>query len=1042
MRNFSAIFIRRPIATILLSIGILIGGLVAYQFLPVSPLPSIDIPAIVVFAGRPGADPETMASSIAAPLERHLGEIPGVAELTSINTIGSTSIVILFDIARNIDSAGHDVQEAINAATADLPSDLPIRPYYRKFNPAAAPILTIALTSDTLSPAAIYDAADSILGQRLSQIDGVAQVQVNGAEKPAVRVQLDPAALAAAGLSAQDVVTTIRAANTDGALGGFEGPRRSETIGLNNQISKAIDYRPLVIKSSNGATVRLEDVARVIDGVANVRLYASMDNKPAILLTVSKTIDANIIETVDRIKAALPLLQTWMPPGIKLTLLSDRTNTIRASVDDIEITLGITIALVLLVVMLFMRRLVPTLAAGCTVPLSLAGTLAGMWFCGFALDNFSLMALTISVGFVVDDAIVMIENIVRFVERGMTPMQAALAGSKQIGFTVMSISISLVAVFIPILFMGGLLGRLFHEFATTLTMAIAISALVSLTLTPMICGQFMQVSPPRETWWSRIDRGVDRGFRAMARLYGNTLGWGLDHRWLMLMVTLSTIVLTVFLWIAVPKGFLPTQDTGLIQANTVADPDISFSAMEARQSASIDVILADPAVEGVGSTIGVSNGFVSLNRGQLTVSLKPFAERGITSEEVIARLRPKLRALAGIETYPYSAQDLRMGGRSGSDNQFVLLSPDLAELRDWTRKLEDKLRTMPDVLDVNSDQDRLAPQANVVIDREAAARLGVAVADIDNLLNNAFSQRQISIIYTDRNQYRVVMETMPSLQRTPAALDRLLVKSSGGAKVPLRSVVKFEMGSAPLTVHHQGQFPAATIYFNLPTGAPVGPALEAVQKAADDLGMPDSIHTAFAGNARYFAQSLSSEPLLIVAAFLAIYIVLGVLYESLRQPVTILSTLPSAGLGALVALLVTGTELSVMGIIGILLLMGIVKKNAIMLVDFALEEERTNGLAPRAAIHAACLERFRPIMMTTLAAIFGALPLALAYGTGAELRRPLGVSIIGGLLVSQALTLYTTPVIYLLMQGRKRGTGKAGEMAARIRSPHEQTPAE
>jgi len=1020
MRNFSETFIRRPVASFLLAIGLLIAGFVSYQFLPVSPLPSIDIPVIVVFASRPGADPETMAASIASPLERHLGEIAGVTELTSVNAIGNTTIIILFDISRNIDSAGHDVQAAINAATADLPSDLPIRPFYRKVNPAAAPIMTIALTSDTLSPAAIYDAADSILGQRLSQIEGVAQVQVNGAEKPAVRVRLDPAALAAAHLSGQDVFNTIRAANTDGPVGGFEGDARAETIGLNNQISVASEYRPLVIKSSGNAHVRLEDVAQVIDGVANVRLFASLDRKPAILLSVTKTVDANIIETVERIKASLPLLQSWMPPDIKLTILSDRTETIRASVGDVEITLVITIVLVLLVVLLFMRRAVPTIAAGVTVPLSIAGTLVAMWFFGFALDNFSLMALTISVGFVVDDAIVMIENIVRLVERGMTPMQAALAGSRQIGFTVMSISISLVAVFIPVLFMGGLLGRLFHEFATTLTMAIGISALVSLTLTPMICGQFMSVKPAKVTRWSRIGDGVDRGFRAVARFYGNTLGWGLDHRWLMLVVTLSTIVATVFLWIAVPKGFLPTQDTGLIQGVTVADPDISFDAMRAREATVLDVLLADPAVSGIGSTIGVSSGFASLNRGQLTIGLKPFRERGATSEEVIARLRPKLRAIAGIETYLWSAQDLRGGGRSGSDNQFVLLGSDLGALRDWTRKLEDKLRTVPGVLDVNSDQDRSAPQANVVIDRAAASRLGVAVADIDNVLNNAFSQRQISIIYTDRNQYRVVEETLPSLQRDPDALNRLRVVGTGGVQVPLGSVVKLEMGTAPLTVTHQGQFPAATINFNTPAGAPLGPTLEAVQQAATDLLIPESIHTEFAGNAKYLMQSLSSEPLLIGAAFLAIYIVLGVLYESLRQPVTILSTLPSAGLGALIALLVTGTDLSVMGIIGILLLMGIVKKNAIMLVDFALEEERSHGRTPREAIHAACLERFRPIMMTTLAAIFGALPLALAFGTGSELRRPLGIAIIGGLLVSQALTLYTTPVIYLLMQGRKR----------------------
>ena len=1014
--GFSAIFIARPVATILLAIGLFLAGSLAYQFLPVAALPSIDIPTIVVFASRPGADPETIANSVAAPLERRLGEIGGVTEITSISSIGHTSIIIQFDLARDINSAGSDVMTAINAASADLPADLPIRPYYRKFNPAEAPIMTLALSSATLSTAKIYDAADTILVQRLSRADGVAQVLINGADKPAIRVRLDPVRLAAAGLASQDVFNAIRGANVLAPMGGFQTPDTAETIGLNGQISQAEELAPLIVRGGATGNVRLSDVGTVINGSADSRIAAWNGTRSAVLLTVKKEAGANVIDTVDGIKKLMPRLMAWLPPDIHVTVISDRTTTIRASVHDVRTTLLISIALVLLVVLIFMRRLVATAAAAVTVPLSICGTLVGMWFLGFQIDNFSLMALTISVGFVVDDAIVMIENIVRLMERGETPMRAALLGARQIGFTVMSITLSLVAVFIPLIFMGGILGRLFHEFAMTLTMAILISAVVSLTMTPMICGRFLRpgTAGERHGW---IWRAIDWVINGTTLFYARTLAWALRHQWLPLMVTVLTIVLTFKLYSIVPKGFMPEQDTGVLVGSTLADPGISFKAMSDRQRAAVAVVLADPAVESVGSWIGVSQGWNSMNRGWFDVSLKPLAERKVSSEQVIERLRGSLRRVGGIQTFLYAAQDLRGGGRQGgSQYQYAIIAPDVGELREWALKLEDRIKQIPGLADVTSDQDLAGPQVNVVIDRDAAARLGVSTVAIDNALNNAYSQRQLSTIYTQRNQYKVVLEIDPALQVDPSLLDRIYVGSTSGTQVPLSQVARFDRGTSTLAVRHQGQYPAATISFNLRPGYALSDAQKAVEQATLELRLPDEVRTEFAGNAQFLQKSLSTLPVLIAAALISIYIVLGVLYESWLHPLTIMSTLPSAGVGALLALLITGTDLTIMGDIGIILLMGIVKKNAIMMIDFALEAERKRALTPLEAIQEACLVRFRPIMMTTLAALFGAFPLAFAFGTGAELRQPLGISIIGGLLVSQVLTLYTTPVVWLALE--------------------------
>jgi hydrophobe/amphiphile efflux-1 (HAE1) family protein len=1011
--NFSYPFIRRPIGTTLMAIGLFLTGAVAYDFLPVASLPSVEFPTISISASRPGADPNIMAATVAAPLERQLGTIAGITEMTSTSSTGTSRISVQFDLSRSIEGAARDVQAALNAALTDLPGDMPTLPTFRKANPAAAPILILALTSKTMQGSAIYDAADSIIVQRLSQVDGVADVTVAGSEQPAIRVRVDPARLAAMGLAMEDVRTAIANSNAQGPLGTFDGGKRAVSIGINDQLREPADYDPIVVKTVNGNVIRLSTVATITPSVRNSRSAGWYNRDPSVLLIITKQADANVIDTVDRIYELLPELRQWIPAGLDISVLTDRTQTIRASVRDMQITLAATAVLVMLVVFLFLRRTAATVAAGITVPLSLAGTCAAMWAAGFSIDNLSLMALAVCIGFVVDDAIVMIENMFRFMEKGYSPLAAALRGAKQIGFTVVSISVSLIAAFTPLLFMGGIVGRLFREFSVTLCFAIAVSTVMSLSVTPMICAYFVKQPPHKNATW--LDRWVEGALSRLVGFYDRTLTFMLAHRTLGLVVFVATIALTVGLFIKIPKGYFPQDDTGLIFGGTQASTDISYEAMLQLQLQAMDVVLADPAVAGLGSSIGASAFGGSVNRGRLFISLKPLAERNNTpTQAVIGRLRTKLSSIAGIRVFMFPAQDLRMGARqSDSSYQFTLWSADIDALQTWVPKVLDRVKTLADLTDVNTDREQGGLQANIVIDRAAAARLGVRVQDIDNALNDAFSQRQISTIYTQRNQYRVILEVDKKYQRDPADLAQLYVPGNGSNQVALSSVAKVERGIAPLVVNHQGQFPAVTITYNIKTGVAIEDATAALSQAVAELHMPDTIHADFAGDVKAFQQSSSAQPLLLLAALIAVYIVLGILYESLVHPLTIISTLPSAGLGALLALQVSGTELTVIAFIGIILLIGIVKKNGIMMVDFALEGERQRGLSPAEAIHEACLARFRPILMTTLAALLGAVPLVIASGPGSELRRPLGITIIGGLLVSQILTLYTTPVIYL-----------------------------
>jgi multidrug efflux pump len=1027
--SFSQPFIERPIGTTLLAIGLFLVGAVAYFALPVASLPSVEFPTIRVIASLPGGDPETMASRVAAPLERRLGEIPGVTELTSVNALGSTRVTIQFAPSRSIVGAAQDVQAAINAAIADLPADMPSPPTFRKANPAAAPIIILTLTSKTLPPDKLYDVADTVVVQRLSQVEGVAEVTAAGAEQPAVRVRVNPMLLSSIGVSIDTVRKAIVDANALSPLGFIEGAKQAIAIETNAQLGmKVEEYKRIAVKTDKGDVVRLGDVADVSQGTRNARAAASFNKQPAIILNVTKSADANVIETVDRIHALLPAIKRMIPEGIDISVLSDRTTTLRASVHDMQITLGLSVALVMLVVYVFLRRPTPTIAAGITVPLSLAGTCALMWAAGFSVNNLTLMALAVSVGFVVDDAIVMIENMFRNLERGMPPLRAALEGARQIGFTVIAIGVSLIAAFIPLLFNTSLNGRLLREFSITLAFAVAVSTVVSLTVTPMICAHFIRRAPdPTPT--GRLGRIVEAVMASATRAYAASLAVALRWRFLTMLVMLATVAATVNLYIKTPKGTFPQDDTGLVIASTQAATDISFEAMSKLQEQALELVLADPAVDGAGSSVGASGWNASVNQGRMFISLKPLKERdGLTTQRVIARLRASLSDIQGLSVFFFAARDVRAGGRQGrAEYQFTFWSPNFEDLYAWVPKVVDKLKQVPGLVDVTTDRETGGLQATIKVNRQAAARLGVNIVSVNSALANAFAQRQIAILYTDRNQYRVILEVDPRFQRDPSDLNRIFVPGRAGVQVPLSSLITFERTLAPLVVNHQGPFPAVTINYGLAPDMLLADAQEAIRQAVAELRMPDSIRAEAAGDARAFEQEAALQVLLILGALIAVYIVLGVLYESLAHPLTIISTLPSAGLGALVALRLWGMELTIIAFIGIILLIGIVKKNGIMLVDFALEAERERGLDAARAIYEACLERFRPILMTTFAALLGAIPLAIAVGPGSELRRPLGITIIGGLIVSQVLTLYTTPVIYLWLDRLHRRRARGGE---------------
>ena len=1006
-------FILRPVATSLLMAAILLTGFIAYQMLPVSALPEVDYPTIQVVTFYPGASPDVTSSAITAPLERQFGELPGLNQMTSISSGGSSIITLQFVLNLNIDVAEQEVQAAINAAQTYLPPGLPAPPIYSKSNPADAPILTLAISSKNFPLSQVEDYTDTRLAQKIAQVTGVGLVTISGGQKPSIRIQVNPAKLLAYGINLDDVRSALQQTSVNQALGNFDGVHQAYEINANDQLLTSKDYQSVVVAYRNGAPVVLSDVATVIDGVENNRLAAWKNNTPAVILNIQRQPGANIIQVVDRVKKLLPQLKANLPASMDVSILTDRTTTIRASVRDVKFSLMLTVALVVMVIFLFLRNVSATIIPSVAVPLSLVGTLGVMYLLGYSLNNLTLMALTISTGFVVDDAIVMIENIFRYIEQGEKPLQAALKGAEQIGFTIISLTISLIAGLIPLLFMGDVVGRLFREFAVTLSVTILVSAAVSLTLTPMMCSRLLKAKADQKKR-GRFYEASERVWDRVITFYSRTLQWVLKRQRATLVVAVATLAATILLYVIVPKGFFPVQDTGVIQGISEADESVSFSAMAVRQQALARVILKDPAVDSLSSFIGVDGINTTLNSGRILINLKPLEERKISASEVMRRLQPELAKVDGITLYMQPIQDLTVEDRvSQTQYQYTLEDANADELNQWTTKLMARLQTLPELRDVATDQQTHGLQARLVIDRVTASRLGITPQAIDNALYDAFGQRQISTLFTQLNQYHVILETLPDFQRNPSKLNDIYVLSTSGTAVPLGAFTHFESGTAPLSINHQGQFPAVTISFNLAPGVALGEATKVIEREQKVLGMPLSVQASFQGTAQAFIASLSNEPLLILAAIVTVYLILGVLYESYIHPITILSTLPSAGAGAILALLISGTELGVVALIGIILLIGIVQKNAIMMIDFALDLERKEKKPPQEAIYQACLLRLRPILMTTFAAMFGGLPLALGNGVGSELRKPLGIAIVGGLIVSQVLTLYTTPVIYL-----------------------------